>query len=76
MGKKKKTELDPSLFLYTKLNSRGINNLNVKINTIKQYREKEDSYYLGKMAVFLIMSQRPEMKRRKPDKFYFVKKKK
>lgn len=27
------------------------------------------------MAVFLIMSQRPEMKRRKPDKFYFVKKK-
>ena len=34
--KKKKTELDPSLFLYTKLNSRGINNLNVKINTIKQ----------------------------------------
>ena len=28
------------------------------------------------MAVFLIMSQRSEMKRRKPDKFYFVKKKK
>ena len=30
------TELDFSLFLYTELNSRGINNLNIKINTIKQ----------------------------------------
>lgn len=36
-------------------------------------KKNKDFYYPGKMAVFLNMSQRPEMKRGKHDKFYFIK---
>lgn len=56
--------LDPSLILYTELNSRGINNLNVKIGTVKVRGEKRIKIFIARKNGSLSYHEsKPEMKK-------------